>query len=425
MDVEAPEVQEAEAVALGHKDAGNGHFKEGKWSAALACYTQGIEASPSAVLLSNRAACHLKMESFGAAIADADSAIALDPTYVKGHYRRGGAFFGLGKLKQASLCYKKVVKLRPQDAGARKKLAACTRELKRERFAAAMAYDAESSSNSSSGGGAAGRGAAGRAGVDPATMTVPSSYKGPHLGAAGVTAEFAADLRVAYREEKILAAKYAVAILQQAILVVRAQPSLVDIAIPEGDDGLLTVCGDTHGQFYDLCNIFKTCGEPSATHAYLFNGDFVDRGSFSVENIMYLLVLKLLYPTTFFLSRGNHETKNMNKIYGFEGEVLHKYDVGIMQLFTTLFNELPLAHVIEHKALVVHGGLFQRDGVKLSEIRAIPRGREPPDSGLMSDLLWSDPSPFMGRSPSKRGVGQAFGPDVTSAFLDNNGLQVS
>ena len=42
----------------------------------------------------------------------------------------------------------------------------------------------------------------------------------------------------------------------------------------------------------------------------------------------------------------------------------------------------------------------------------------------MSDLLWSDPSPFMGRSPSKRGVGQAFGPDVTAAFLDSNGLQM-
>ena len=74
--------------------------------------------------------------------------------------------------------------------------------------------------------------------------------------------------------------------------------------------------------------------------------------------------------------------------------------------------------------MVVHGGLFKDDVVKLDDIRAIPRGREPPDSGLMSDLMWADPQPFPGRSPSKRGIGLSFGPDVTKKFLSDNNLEL-
>ena len=99
-------------------------------------------------------------------------------------------------------------------------------------------------------------------------------------------------------------------------------------------------------------------------------------------------------------------------------------DETMYQLFLEVFNLLPLAAVINDKVFVVHGGLFQRDDVTLAEVEAIPRGREIPDSGLMSDMLWSDPQPFPGRSPSKRGVGQSFGPDVTEKFLTNNGLSL-
>ena len=97
------------------------------------------------------------------------------------------------------------------------------------------------------------------------------------------------------------------------------QPSLVDVPIPASSK--FTVCGDIHGQFYDLMNIFALNGLPAADNPYLFNGDFVDRGSFSVECIFTLFGFKLLFPDSFFMSRGNHESENMNKMYGFEGEV--------------------------------------------------------------------------------------------------------
>ena len=82
------------------------------------------------------------------------------------------------------------------------------------------------------------------------------------------------------------------------------QPSLVDVTIPE--QSKFTVCGDIHGQFYDLLNIFQLNGVPSEDNPYLFNGDFVDRGSFSVECILTLFGFKLLYPNHFFMSRGKH-----------------------------------------------------------------------------------------------------------------------
>lgn len=81
-----------------------------------------------------------------------------------------------------------------------------------------------------------------------------------------------------------------------------AQPSLVDVPIPDKEK--FTVCGDIHGQFYDLMNIFELNGLPSKTNPYLFNGDFVDRGSFSVECIFTLFGYKLLYPDHFYMSRG-------------------------------------------------------------------------------------------------------------------------
>lgn len=145
--------------------------------------------------------------------------------------------------------------------------------------------------------------------------------------------------------------------------------------------------------------------------------------------------------------RGNHETKGMNKIYGFEGEVNYKYDINVMNLFSAVFNWLPLAATISNistpnpseclSAFVVHGGLstnvdpeITEMGVKsvgavtLEAINSVKRGREPPEHGLMADLLWSDPCPLLGKTLSKRGVGYSFGPDYTQAFLKKNHLQL-
>ena len=122
------------------------------------------------------------------------------------------------------------------------------------------------------------------------------------------------------------------------------------------------------------------------------------------------------------MSRGNHETVNLNKLYGFEGEVKKKYDQKVYEFFCELFCQLPLSHCINKKVFVTHGGLFSKDGVKLEDIRKVNRNKEPSDEGIMCECLWSDPMDMPGRHPSKRGVGLMFGPDITQKFLDDNDL---
>ncbi|NWI17312.1 PPP5 phosphatase, partial [Crypturellus soui] len=275
---------------------------------------------------------------------------------------------------------------------------------------------------------------------------IEDEYSGPKLEDGRVTLAFMKDLMQWYKEQKKLHRKCAYQILVQVKEVLSKLPTLVETTLEETEQ--VTVCGDTHGQFYDLLNIFELNGLPSEANPYIFNGDFVDRGSFSVEVILTLFGFKLLYPDHFHLLRGrerrhfgvfftrfgvffhpfwgrgagNHETDNMNQIYGFEGEVKAKYTAQMFALFSEVFEWLPLAQCINGKVLIMHGGLFSEDGVTLDDIRSIERNRQPPDSGPMCDLLWSDPQPQDGRSVSKRGVSCQFGPDVTRRFLERNRL---
>jgi serine/threonine-protein phosphatase 5 len=111
-------------------------------------------------------------------------------------------------------------------------------------------------------------------------------------------------------------------------------------------------------------------------------------------------------------------------IESFEGEVLAKYDKDVNEIFSEVFNALPLAYVLNNKVMVCHGGLFSQDGVTLADIKKVDRFREPPESGIMADILWSDPVKMNGRHPSKRGISIGFGPDIAHKFLNENKLGI-
>jgi len=390
------------------KEEANGFFKSQDYTKAIEKYSAAIQINPFvATYFGNRSFAYLRTECFGYALSDASKALTIDKSYIKAYYRRASANMALGKFKLALKDFEAVTKVKPNDKDARMKYNECNKICKRIAFEKAIASE-ESNPKSLADT------------LDIDSLEIEASYDGPHLVDGNVTCDFVDALTEAYKEQKKLPKKYVCQILIQAKQLFCEQESLVHIDVP--GKSKFTLCGDIHGQYYDLLNVFSMNGKPSEDNPYLFNGDFVDRGSFSVECIMTLLCYKLLYPKHFFMSRGNHESLTMNQMYGFEGEVKSKYSAQLCELFTEVFNWLPLSHCINKKILVMHGGLFASDDVTLDDIAKTERNRQPPENGIMCELLWSDPQPQPGRAPSKRGVGVQFGPDVTNNFLSRNGL---
>lgn len=150
------------------------------------------------------------------------------------------------------------------------------------------------------------------------------------------------------------------------------------------------MCGDIHGQFYDLKELFKVGGDVPETN-YLFMGDFVDRGYYSVETFLLLLALKVRYPDRITLIRGNHESRQITQVYGFYDECQRKYgSTDVWRYCTEIFDYLSLSAIIDGKIFCVHGGLSPSIQY-LDQIRTIDRKQEVPHDGPMCDLLWSDP----------------------------------
>lgn len=185
----------------------------------------------------------------------------------------------------------------------------------------------------------------------------------------------------------------------------------------------VTICGDIHGQFHDLKELFKVGGDCPDTN-YLFLGDFVDRGFYSVETFLLLLALKVRYPDRMVLIRGNHESRQISQVYGFYDECLRKYgSVNVWRYCTEIFDYVCLAALIEDSILCVHGGLSPEIET-LDQIRVIDRKQEVPHEGAMCDLLWSDPDEIEGWGLSPRGAGYLFGGNVITKFNRTNGLDL-
>ena len=187
----------------------------------------------------------------------------------------------------------------------------------------------------------------------------------------------------------------------------------------------VSVVGDLHGQFHDLLELVELNGRPPHT-AYLFLGDFVDRGFYSIETLMLLVCWKIRYPDKITLVRGNHESRQVTQVYGFYDECVRKYgSANVWRLCTELFDYLVLGAYIGDGAsvLCIHGGLSPNFDT-LDEIRRIDRKREVPHEGPMADIMWSDPEEIEGWGVSPRGAGFLFGGDVVEKFNHTNDLRL-
>jgi serine/threonine-protein phosphatase 2A catalytic subunit len=185
----------------------------------------------------------------------------------------------------------------------------------------------------------------------------------------------------------------------------------------------VTVCGDIHGQFYDLLELFRIGGEIPETN-YLFMGDYVDRGYYSLECVTTLVAMKVRYRNRITILRGNHESRQITQVYGFYDECLRKYgNANVWKAFTDLFDYLPMTALVEEKIFCLHGGLSPSIDT-LDHARALDRVQEVPHEGPMCDLVWSDPDDRCGWGISPRGAGYTFGSDITEQYNHTNGLDL-
>ncbi|EAX89866.1 Ser/Thr protein phosphatase, putative [Trichomonas vaginalis G3] len=204
-----------------------------------------------------------------------------------------------------------------------------------------------------------------------------------------------------------------ITLCRQAQKVFSREPSLLEL------EGGIVIVGDLHGNIDDLIRIFERLRYPPATR-YLFLGDYVDRGVYGTEVMLLLFALKVKFPDCVFLIRGNHECSSLTSVYGFENEVLQKYNSDVYNSFIQTFYTLPLAAVVGQRIFCVHGGISPELG-KVDVLKNIPRPKEIPLTGMISDLVWSDPEYTVDTfEPSHRGCGYLFGAEALKEFLDKN-----
>jgi serine/threonine-protein phosphatase PP1-1 len=260
----------------------------------------------------------------------------------------------------------------------------------------------------------------------------------------------------------------------------------------------VTICGDIHGQFYDLLELFRVAGgmpgesspeapvtpaniitsadiEPPSTitdpklkkklklgnthpessevsdaddissaqqsesdlHSdsgnaiqhkpngnFVFLGDYVDRGYFSLETLTLLLCLKAKYPSRITLVRGNHESRQITQVYGFYEECVQKYgNTSVWKACCQVFDFMTLGAIVDGKVLCVHGGLSPEIRT-LDQVRVVARAQEIPHEGAFCDLVWSDPEEIDTWAVSPRGAGWLFGDKVSQEFCHVNGLSL-
>lgn len=424
------------------KDDGNVKLKNHQYDEAIESYTKAIELDPTnAIFYSNRAQVHIKLENYGLAISDCNAALETDPNAMKAYYRRGIALMAILNYKEAQVNFKAILKKLPNDKLTLENHKQCTSYLKKQAFEKAIAGDIRASVINS---------------TNYDDMLIEKNWEGPELSISakkqpesdvvveidGLDLNYLKYMIKHFKDGGRLPKKHVFAIVAKVRQLFKEEKSMVEVSLPHSklnkkrsDDEIIlskakkfTVVGDTHGQFYDLLNLFEKFGYVSEEHAYLFNGDFVDRGSWSCEVALYLYVLKIIYPKNVFINRGNHETNDMNMTYGFTDECEHKYSKKIFEAFSESFGALPLATLINREYLCMHGGLFSDEKVKLDDIKKIDRfpssgSTQPSRNGIGMELLWTDPQPDNGCAPSKRGIGIQFGPDITERFCLANKIR--
>ena len=181
----------------------------------------------------------------------------------------------------------------------------------------------------------------------------------------------------------------------------------------------ITIYGNIQGHLYESMKYLQSSTN-FETKSFLFLGGYVNEGSNSLELIIYLFALKVLYPTKIFLLRSNHETRENSKKLGFYDECIQQYGnengETIWNAFNTAFFYLPLTAVIYDRIFCVSSGLSQELD-DISKIQQLQRPLEIGDKGLAFDLLWTNPDPSIDGWGNE---GKTYGSEVVEEFLNHH-----
>ena len=186
----------------------------------------------------------------------------------------------------------------------------------------------------------------------------------------------------------------------------------------------VVVVGDLHGHILDLFRILKHFGLPPTSN-YLFLGDLVDRGEFSIETITLIFIMKILFPQNVYIIRGNHEFSEMCNCCGFFNELYRLYGSIVLESsFLRAFSYIPLSALLWRSYLCVHGGIGPSLST-LDQLKTISRPINGFNSDILLSIMWSDPDSSVHRyKPSSRGSGYLFGIEQIAEFLKNNELRM-
>ncbi len=223
------------------------------------------------------------------------------------------------------------------------------------------------------------------------------------------------DLSAQYSQQELIE------LFSQASIHFTTVGTVLDISTPA------FVFGDIHGEFHHLLRILIGLDFRNSDRKFLFLGDFVDRGHFGVEVLVFLTALSMVRPEKFFLVRGNHEEMRQNKRCNFYKQVTDRgFSIELLDRIETFYNVLPLAAVVEETCLCLHGGLPEG----LQSIQDIRQIRLPVDiqrHNFAYQILWNDPSERIGWTPNSRTIrgqrrAKCFGPDIFRKTMDTIGM---
>lgn len=206
-------------------------------------------------------------------------------------------------------------------------------------------------------------------------------------------------------------------LIEESTRIFTEEPTMLEIHAP------ICVVGDIHGQIIDILRILKECDLPP-NRRYLFLGDFIDRGFFSSETLIIVLVLKVLFPRDVYIIRGNHEFEPIFDHSSFFSEITSLYgDDTIINLFMNCFSYMPLAANVDNFILCLHGGISE-GLIFIDQLKSIKRPIVDFQDTLVSEILWSDPidEPNVDYQDSPRGLGRLFGLRPVNNFLQRNGF---